>query len=109
MKNIQTKRLTVGEFFERFTPIKHPEPNEDEWGQYFFCTYDPDIGFIEGLDPAHVWTAIRNTDDYSLIIASGKILTNRVHYLVCLEPVPEGVYFGFKPDRKPPCYPTRKV
>lgn len=89
--------LSEKELLEKFTFIQNPNTSSEKvsFGSYLFEIGGDTETFIESINPAHVWTIIRSMDICDiLILGSGKRYNNRVHYLVSLEPVPEGIIYG---------------
>ena len=95
MKKHQVITITKDLFWKTFRPVTNPYQSGEKVKGCLFGISGKELHFVEKLDPAYVWTVILNRDDNSLWAASGFRVTDRVHYLVTSEPVPEDTVYCF--------------
>ncbi len=87
--------LTLEAFIERFQPLPHPHGASGGLdfgsGSCLLETFGDDLARVQASHPATIWTLLDG--DGELYLASGIHFVNRLGYVGCQHPVPDGHAF----------------
>ena len=103
METSSVQTISEDTFVERFRPIVNHLDTTATFdfghGGCMFETYGDDYEFACQQDPARIWTLVEG--DNTMHIESGWHFVNRIGYLICATPVPEGESFSVELDMEP--------
>ncbi len=78
-------------FWEVFKPEKNHLDEDASYDGCMFETYGKELEYVMSKTKEQIWTILDG--DTKTIIASGYHLVNRIGYLICEKPIPNGLEF----------------